>query len=211
MKGFRYFVLISLILACGLFGWSRYFRTYNDREAVILHDFPKEIGPWEARDLPISEREYEILETRNVFIREYTNRHNGKKVFLFIVYSGENRKVSHPPEICYTGGGATILKNTKESIDLAGSDKSITANNLELTLGEEKQFSFYWFKAGRDRFTSNYWKQQGLLALNALTGRSTSSALIRVSSEMGNNEEETLQTIRSFIQKIVPFLYEFLP
>ncbi|MBU3933312.1 MAG: EpsI family protein, partial [Candidatus Omnitrophica bacterium] len=84
---------------------------------VRLGDIPLELGEWQGKDISISERTYEILETKDVLIREYTGA-RGEKVVLVIVYSGVNRGSFHPPEICYLGGGRTLLNKGLERIEI---------------------------------------------------------------------------------------------
>jgi len=179
---------------------------------VNIHQFPKEIGEWSSLELPITEEEYAILETRNAFARKYYTD-DGKEVFLLIVYSQNNRKVSHPPEICYTGSGVTILSNTRDSF-AAQSPKvrgsAVFVNKLQLELKSTQQISFYWFKVG-DTFTTNYWKQQALIALKTLSGRPASSALIRVSSTIEKEHDRAISSLKEFCSTITPQLFEYLP
>src|SRR3989338_3669309 len=79
--------------------WQLYFKQYLQKDTVSISVFPEKIGPWRGEDIPLQDTDYEILETKNAFVRRYTTP-EGKEVFLFIVYSQNNRKVSHPPEIC---------------------------------------------------------------------------------------------------------------
>ncbi len=210
-KSQQLWIVIVLLAGIGLAAWGSYFRTYFAKDTVSIHIFPKKIGDWVSEDLPITDEEYAILETRNAFIRKYTNTKTGDVVYLYIVYAQNNRKVSHPPEICYTGGGADVLADRKEKIPLPNGT-TIVANNLKLAFRDAEQLSFYWFKAGKDTYTPNYWHQQILLAKNTLLQKSSSSALIRVSSDIINgNEDAAKKRIKTFIRLIAPLLPKYLP
>ena len=50
--------------------WEAYSRIGIESMA---EQFPKEIDGWTSEELTITDDEYAILETRNAFIREYTN------------------------------------------------------------------------------------------------------------------------------------------
>jgi len=168
------------------------------------------IGDWSSEDLPISDDDKAILETDNVFARRYTNS-DDEEVFLFIVYSENNRKVSHPPEICYTGGGITILSSVPDAIPSGSKDLSIDVRRLKIARGRTMQIFAYWFKVG-DSFTSNYWKQQGLIAFKSLLGQPASSALIRISSTVkNNNDANATMLIKKFGKLIIPHLKLYLP
>ena len=175
-----------------------------------INTFPAVIESWTSENIPISEYDLAILETRNAFIRKYTSP-EGKSIFLFIVYSQNNRKVSHPPEICYTGSGATIVSSAHDSIPASGAILSIQVNKLAVEKGPQKQVVFYWFKVG-DTMTSNYWKQQSLIAIKSFTGEPASSALIRISMDADNeNISPVTQDLKEFGQHILPYLFSYLP
>jgi len=97
-NNYSYWFILILFLAVGTFSWRIYFKSYVQSDNLSIHHFPKVIGDWNSEDLPISDDEKALLETDNVFVRRYANS-NDEEVFLFIVYSQNNRKVSHPPEI----------------------------------------------------------------------------------------------------------------
>jgi len=209
-NNFSYWFILALFLTVGTLSWRVYFKSYIQSDNLSIHHFPKVIGNWVSEDLPISDDEKALLETDNVFVRRYTNS-NDEEVFLFIVYSENNRKVSHPPEICYTGGGATILSNVPDSIPSETEDLSIDVRRLKIERKRTIQIFSYWFKVG-DSFTSNYWKQQGLIAFKSLLGQPASSALIRISSTVKDNSDaNATQLIKKFGKQIIPHLKLYLP
>src|SRR3990172_441003 len=176
----KYFFILALLAVSCFISWGHFFKEYQQQDTVSIHEFPKSIGPWNSEEMTITDMEYAILETRNAFSRKYRTP-AGQEVALFIVYSQNNRKVSHPPEVCYIGGGISVIN--KESVTIPGPqpDSDIAANKLLLEKGTSSYIAYYWFKVG-DSFTPNYWKQQTLIAVKTLLGKPSSSALIRVSA-----------------------------
>ena len=202
-------------LAC-LVSWNYYFRVYAQADTVSIHEFPKTIGAWVSEEIPLTAVEYSILETKNAFTRRYKTP-SGQEVYLFIVYSQNNRKVSHPPEVCYAGNGLTLLNNTpdqvagRRSLDPSAEEHTIGVNKLLLEKGSFQQIAFYWFKVG-DSFTPNYWKQQILIALKTLLRKPSSSALIRVSAVVANGDQaRSERELKEFSQGIIPYLFKYLP
>lgn len=203
-------VIVVLFFIAGAVSWTLFFGENSAKDTIDIHDFPVSLDGWTSRELPISEEDYAILETRNVFSREYSNS-RGQKVYLTAVYSQRERKVSHPPEVCYTGTGADILENKPAHIHIDSINLEIKANKLVLELGDVKQVSFYWFKVD-DMFTRSYWKQQLLIAVNNLFMRFPSNALIRVSATISEEgEEKAVEDISDFAQVLVPNIYKYLP
>lgn len=210
MKNKSFLWIVLLFIISGLISWNLYFKKYLQKDSVDIASFPKEIDTWKSVDLPISELDYAILETRNVFVRRYTNT-QGKEVYLFIVYSQNNRKVSHPPEVCYTGSGVSILEHSLDSIVVPDSNVVLSVNKLLLEKYKDKQVAFYWFKVG-NAFTGSYWKQQILIAFKTLFGKPASSALLRVSVTVRRNDEaQAVKEAKEFTALITPDLFKYLP
>ncbi len=175
-----------------------------------LIGIPFIINDWKSEDIPMSERTYEILETKDVLFRKYSRR-VGNAVYLCIVYSKDNRKASHPPEVCYEGGGSTVLNKSIEYIPLLEGG-FFKANKLIVQSANKKELVIYWYKAG-NKDTISYYKQQWYIVLNRIWERngSSSGALIRFSSPiLNNNEEETIVLMRKFIAEVIPILNEYL-
>jgi len=212
MKRFdtSFIIIITFFLIAAVFSWRMYFKEYAQKDTVNIHEFPKTIGNWRSEGILITDHEYDILETRNAFTRRYFND-KGDEVFLFIVYSQHNRKVSHPPEVCYTGSGATFVGNIPYTFKIDSTGQEITARRALVERGLHQQVMYYWFKVG-DSFTSSYWKQQGLIALKTLLGQPASSALIRLTSNVvDENEKEAAKQIETFASQIMPLLPKYLP
>lgn len=199
-------LLVAFILSLNL-----YFKTATEHDTVDINTFPRTIGSWTSEELPISSEDLSMLETKNAFVRKYTNNVDGGEVYLFLVYSQHNRKVAHPPEICYLGSGVSITENIHDPITVEYNNLTIPTNRLKLLRKNLQHIAFYWFKVG-NRFTSNYWEQQLLIALGAITGSSQGSALIRISADLVNdNQDKAVYSIKSFTNLITPILFKDLP
>lgn len=209
-KNFKFVVVLLLLGVTGYLSWSQYFKIYKQEDSVSIHNFPQKVGDWTAEELPISDDEYDILETRNAFARRYTNS-SGQEAYLFIVYSQNNRKVSHPPEVCYVGSGVTVTSNTPAKFDVPSENMVVQTNKLRLSHRDASQVAYYWFKVG-DSFTPSYWKQQGLIAFKTLIGKPASSALIRISTTVHDSDENEAEgTAKAFGQDVIPLLKTYLP
>ena len=151
-----------------------------DSSHEIIRTIPREIGSWRGRDLPVDERTYQILETRNVLSRQYENS-GRESVQLLIVSSDKDRRVAHPPEVCYLTSNFAILDERVESfpwrkgfINL----KRFVAQDPRNPSIQEKVL--YVYKVG-NRYTSNYFAQQFFFAWDRATRRESKIILIRLS------------------------------
>lgn len=208
MKNFspKYIVILILLAIAGYISWSSFFKTYSQNDTVNIHTFPKTIAGWESEEMKITDEEYAILETKNAFSRQY--KKDGKSVVLFIVYSQNNRKVSHPPELCYAGSGMTLVNEVKQTWSIH--QKDLGVSRLLFEYGPYKQIVSYWFKVG-DTYTNNYWKQQLLIAIKSLLGQPASSALIRLSTNVPEgNVEKAEEDLKEFAATIYNELPKYL-
>lgn len=200
------FAIVTVILAVvAVAGIISYLPARIDAASKTkVSDFPMVIGDWTAKDIPVDDKTYEILETRNLIVREYNNL-KGDKVFLYIVYSEDNRKVSHPPEVCLMGSGITVTDKTSIKVG-----NSIKASKLLVEKGNNKEFILYWFKAG-NLSTDKYLTQQLKIVTDRLFGKRTSGALIRVSCDVKDTPQATMSVMMAFCREIEPLLSKYIP
>ena len=206
MKKIDTFTAVVVILVfSGIIGFVFYFGGVKDGSSIKIENFPKTIGEWRSADIPLDDRVYRLLGTNNLIMREYKNP-QGQSVNLYIVYSLANLKVVRAPEICLQNEGGTIVDKSSVSVS-----NSFPAVKLLLEKKFSRELVVYWFRiAGLN--TSNLLKQQLKMALNQIRGKNTSIALIRVITNIeNNNESEALDRIKSFCSLLMPLLPEYVP
>jgi len=206
MKNITFIIVAVILVAVAGVSMSSYLPARVDIAARIkVSDFPMAIGEWTATDIPLSERDYQILETRNLIMRDYKNP-QGDSVILYIIYSEDNRKVSHPPEVCYMGSGASIVNKSVVQIT-----DSIKAIKLVTETPKNEQMVVYWYKAG-SLYTDQYLKQQLKVVIDRMMRKRTSGALIRISADVKDNDQEgALRMLKTFAGQIEPLLQRYIP
>jgi EpsI family protein len=209
MKSKKEFVTVLAVLGLALaISLPAYIIVPTPKETVRVVDFPMKVGQWVGKDLPVDEDAYAILETRNLILREYAR--GGEKVYFYIIYSQDNRKVSHPPEVCFEGSGITVVNKVKAPLELFNGEK-IFANELRVEKEGAVNLVLYWYKAG-NFYTDNYLKQQMRIALGRLTFKTTSSAMLRLSSEVSQDkEDQALASIKVFLKEASKYFPEIIP
>lgn len=202
-----YFIIISLLVVTSIFSISLFFRENKASDKLNISIFPSKFNGWSSKDMTVTEKEYGMLETRNLLLREYKNQ-SGDKIFLFIIYSETNRSVFHPPEVCLIGEGVTIENRQTEKI--AGDKYSFVTNKLNLEKNKVKEIVLYCYKAG-NFYTDNYYIQQTYLALHQIFGRRVPGATIRVSMSLKGGEKETLAALKNFMSQTVKIMDHLSP
>jgi EpsI family protein len=143
---------------------------------------------WTSTELPFSEEEMQILETRDYVSRTYRDGRD-VPVDLCVVFSEDNRKGTHPPDICLEGAGYRILSRELRTVTEGGEPLTVceivTTGNTAAT-GAGSYFYFaYFYKCG-DMFTPSFYKQQMQIVWNGLMRRNAAGALIRFSTPMSS-------------------------
>ncbi|MFC1667453.1 exosortase C-terminal domain/associated protein EpsI [Candidatus Omnitrophota bacterium] len=206
----NFIIIIILLIAVGSLSLMLYFRKVVDFNSMEISEFPKEIAGWTSEDIPLDERTYAILETKNVVMRKYKNP-KGNIIYLYIVVSESNRRVAHPPEVCYTGDGLEITEKEEFHFRISGLEEELLVNSFVSRKDRNKSLVFYWYKSG-DKFTAHYLTQQAKAAFNQLMGKASIAALIRISTPIdGGGKNKASQILQEFSKKIVPLILEYTP
>ena len=206
----NYISIVILLIITIFLSWGFYFRAYQHQDRINIKDFPLTIDEWSSQDLPIDKTDLAFLETKNVFLRRYTNK-SQQSVYLYVAYSQSNRNASNPPEIAYQNSGISIVDKGKKYTIIASSNLSFKVNWLLLDNDENQQLAYYWYKVG-DVYTHSYWKEQALAAFNNLSGKKTGNALIRITTDIDNgHQNQAIDLLNEFACLIIPQLFKHLP
>jgi EpsI family protein len=207
----RYSILIGILLIVTVITYLLSNDVPAQQKAVYAKQLPIFINGWIGEDIEVGNRTLEILETNDVLMRDYKKEGN-PFIQLCIIYASNNRKVSHPPEVCYKGSGWSL----EEKILVVFSIKSdefpeLRANKLILEKGDQKQLVLYWYKCNSD-YATNYYKQQiNVVKSEIITGKST-SGLIRISTPIVNNDEGVaMMRVQRFSLNMLPLITKYLP
>lgn len=190
-----YAFVIILFAVTAVLSFSLFFQKRSGHDLLDIRSFPVRIGGWTDKDIPITEQEYRILETRNAITREYEDPSKGR-IMLFIIYSETNRAVFHPPDLCLVGGGFSVVDKTREPVTSGG--RTFYVNRMLMRKGDYKLIVLFCYKAG-DLYTDSYYLQQAHIALYQLFGRRFAGATIRVTIPVASDEQETLSVAKEFL------------
>lgn len=198
-KNIGFTIIIVLFILTGAVSLNMFFRERSAHDRLDISTFPHKVGEWIGTDETVTEKEYKILETRNLIVRDYKNP-KGDAISLFIVYSETNRSVFHPPEVCMMGGGIAIADKKIEKIQEAG--RNFTANKMYTEKGDYRGIVLYTYKAGK-LYTSNFYLQQLYLTIGQMFGKNIPGATVRVSMPVVDSEEKTTARLKKFLVEVI--------
>lgn len=167
---------------------------------------PETIGEWTAsQSFEADRRTVQILETNDLLMRYY-RKGNSAPVLLSIVASAQsNRKIAHPPEICYKGIGWEVMK--REKIRYNDGREGIF---MLLFTGKSREAVLYWYKF-ENIYTAEYYYHQAGALFNLFRKHKGGVALIRLSTPIIDNAEESLKLMMEFSKDLYPYLDKHLP
>lgn len=161
---------------------------------------------WYGQDFPLEEMVYNMLGTRAIIHRSFTDD-VGNNVFLSIVHYADTKVDFHAPEVCFTAQGLQTEK-TFEVVHLESdeAEKSINIAQLITTSQSGRSLSYYFYKTN-NFMGSSYIKMRLSVAANKLLGNDPRGSLFRVSTKLEPGQMEKAKSILAeFLRDIIPFL-----
>lgn len=203
MNPLRCVVLAGLLSASALATLTLHSAREERTGPMRTEGFPTLLGEWRGIDLPVSDRQYGLLESRDVLLREFRQRGTGPAVLACVAVAGGNRKVAHPPEVCYRGQGFEI--HDLREVTFRHGDEEWAVQRLRISYRGEPELVLSWYRVG-DRTTASYLYQQWLGLVAEFGHPDRLSALVRISVPIEGDESAAEQRIAGFCSEFLPAL-----
>ena len=174
---------------------------------------------WTSSKLTFSEDEMRILETRDYVYRTYvdSSEAGASPVELCVVFSEDNRKGTHPPDVCLEASGFRILSRQDRAVMIPGASGSLKVRELVTTTGMSDAggggpgarylYFAYFYKCG-DSFTTSFYNQQIQIVWNGLARRNASGALVRYSTPMANFTD--VAAARAHVDQLIAVTFPYI-
>lgn len=134
--------LAATCVVCGS-AWSVWpLSTAADRLAAI----PLAAGEFQGRDVPLTERELQVLGRVDHLHREYTR--GDRSVYVTLIDGSRDRHAVHDPRYCFRGAGWTVLEESSRPL-LGGEARWLRAER-----GGAPAEAAFWFSDGQARHAS---------------------------------------------------------
>jgi EpsI family protein len=189
--------LLCLILLLGaahnLYGLE------NRQKAPMKGLFPtNSFSQWSSKPLETSIYEKDLLSSGKIDKRVYFS--NKDFIWYVLIESLKGHHGQHQPEVCYTGNGWAIEK--RDSTIIQGNYGPIKATKILLHRGEEYRWAVYWYSNG-NMTTGNFYERVFQHVRDDWSNKSYSAwTFHRVSTPVMEDVNQSLQTIKTFIQEI---------
>lgn len=204
------FAVVALLVAAGAFVTWRADRPRRPAQTGVLARVASEIDGWRGVDRTLTERQYGLLETRDVLLRSYAR--GGEEVFACVAVAGPSGDAAHPPEVCYRNQGFDVAEQRTFESELGGRLRRV--DRLRARQGRLDLIVWSWYRVGEQETPS--WLKEFWLAVTAnLGGRDERVALLRFSTAVKRGgaarddaaaEAAAEARLRAFVEKFLPAL-----
>jgi exosortase D (VPLPA-CTERM-specific) len=203
--------LILLLGSCCVASLPARTQVVPERQPFAL--FPLNFKDWHGTPQTLDSDSLVALELTDYLLADFTRSSNpGTPVNLYVAYYVSQRAGVHlhSPELCIPGGGWTILRQSIETLPLAGGE-SLSANRVVIEKRGVRQLVYYWFEErGRNIAQESMRKYYGLR--DALLDRRTDGALVRVVVPIQAEDETEAESLAAkMIADSSPILKSFVP
>jgi len=160
----------------------------------------------QGHDLALDETTLTILETRDYLYRRYEAA-GASPVDFCVIFSQDNRKGTHPPEVCL---GERVIASSPVVVRGVAGRGDVPCRLLLTVSDQRREYYLYVYKCGRE-YTPSFWRQQLTIFVNGLLSRNASGALIRVSTAIGDDEQMARRRCMTMLGAAIPYLDAALP
>jgi len=211
--------LTALVIAAAL---SSYWVARPDpmpMGGIAYQAIPKDITLGDAAyvgsDLVLEDKVLAILETDDYVYRRFAPETNTKTggtsgFDLLIVFSKNNRRGTHSPELCIQGSGEQIVSKGLVDVPATGADPWPMREVVSQS-GQRMVYYLYTFKSGHS-YTTSYTKQQAAILFNGIVQRDSAGALIRLTVVVRDGDLESARRVaRDAAVGLMPIIDKNLP
>jgi EpsI family protein len=155
-------------------------------------------------DVPLDQETMDVLETEDCLNRQYVAA-DVPPTTICIIFSRDNRKGTHPPDVCLEGAGGSIVDKRDVDVEAVAGEGGVSCRELIVQTGKQKLYFLYTYKCG-PKYTRSFWSQQFAIFANGILGRDSSGALIRVSTVVGGSLDEARRRSVGLLRAAMPHL-----
>ncbi len=211
---FRHPVVLGLLVVCIALSFNLASPSSADQHSsTAAQAVPKQVmlggRTFGSTDHQLPELALVILQTRDYLYRIYRTPHGPSHVELLIVFSANNRKGTHEPEVCLEGSGYQITHQGIRVIDVEP-DWQVEMREIITEKQGRGMYHLYVYKAG-DVFTTSFFRQQLTIFLNGLAGDRSSAALVRFDVPIsGDHTDQARQMALAAVRELLGDIRENL-
>ena len=178
-----------------------------------LSSFPSKVLGMQARDLPLSKDDLQVLGPGQFILRNYSSSERTVPINLFIAFFPSQRTgdTIHSPKNCLPGAGWTPLQAQRIGLNGPGGSM-VSVERYFIARGDDRDVVLYWYQAHGRITPSEYWAK-ALLVADAIRLNRTDGSLVRVVAPVDSaaSAQDATEEARQFSEAILPLLPNYIP
>jgi hypothetical protein len=212
---------LLVIVLVGVTVWACLFATpeAGKSEAAISMGLPDSVGAYQGVEQPVSESERVILPKDTEFAKKLYTDAGGSAINCQVVLAGAEKRSIHRPEVCLPAQGWTIKSGEVIPVKLSDGRtldvmKLLIVRPISLPNGERREMKSifcYWF-VGKGTTTPHHIVRILKTSLDLLFHNVNhrwayvivSTVVLEDFSSRGQNEEQTMESLKGFISVLGP-------
>jgi len=204
------------ILTAALLAQAALFYFASHGDAVPLKEplarFPIDLGAWHTVQVGVVDKDtLDILKADDTMSRDYRSPEGIVNLWVAYFQTQRTGQSPHSPKNCLPGAGWSQVSSGDMNVQIPATGETIRINRYEVSKGEEKSLTLYWYQSGRrvvaNEFDAKFW----LVADSVRLHRSDTSVVKVVIPIFKDHEQQAQETGVKFVQIVYPALRRFLP
>jgi len=198
-----------LVLALTVYGSAHLMRHTMYSEHAHMYRLPESIGPWKGTDI---EADIGFLKSalgaQSITFRSY--RRGMREIILYAAYYKDVDSADrvHAPTVCYPGQGWTVEHDDTVALKIGRGEVEI--DRIMVRKGSRRLLIYHWWQTG-EKIISRNSVNRFYLILKSVTGRSPSTAWIRLSLDAGGSLEDDERAVARFLSDLMPLIRNYFP
>ena len=191
---FANLAIVVLLAAVGAAAWWLELRPTLTSDPSSLDRISRELGGFQAEDLPVGDTVERMLQADHHVQRAYQHPHGGL-VWLYLGYYGTERggTPEHTPRACYSAHGWELLADRSLQPASLGAG---AAREYRVRHGDEDRLVLFWYRSYRSTGMDSTLALATDHVLGQLVDGRADGALVRLSTPIGDGEDEAEARVR---------------
>ena len=209
MTARRWWIAIALLLAATVAMAKLPHGTVTELSRP-LQTFPLEIQDWHGFDQPLTDRITAVAGV-DTYISRFYFKPGGDSVGLYIGYykSQQTGETIHSPKNCLPGTGWQPME-ASEIVLHVPDGRAVPVNLYVVENEREKLLVLYWYQSHGRIISSEYWAKV-YMVIDAIRLNRTDATLVRVTANLGRDQNKARQLAVSFAEQVIPSLNQIIP
>jgi exosortase len=194
-------LVVGAVLTSWIHSSAVVYSNSTQLNTLVPHTLVIDGRTWVGEDSELDKETLTILENPDYLRRRYVST-GRPPMEVMILFSRNNRKGIHPPDLCIEGSGQEIF--SKQTCDLTLADGRVVPC-LELLVqsrNRKQTLHLYTYRCGTT-YTRSFWVQQGSIFLNAILDRDSRGMLIYVTAPHGRTMQATREQCQQLLRMVL--------